>query len=75
MIGQRDTYANSPSSFVPTQHRVDVGASYRFGKKHFTAALNIVNLLNAELYDNFLVPRAGINYNAKLIFEIKNLKQ
>lgn len=70
LIGQDDTYQNSPNSFVPTQHRVDIGTSYRFAKQAFTAAFNINNVLNAELFDNFLVPRAGINFNLKLIFEI-----
>lgn len=70
LIGQDDTYQNSPDSFVPTQHRVDVGASYKFAKQSLTAAFNVNNVFNAQLFDNFLVPRAGINYNLKLIFEI-----
>jgi len=74
-IGREDSYQNSPDLFVPTQHRLDAGASYRFSKRHITVAFNVINLLNAELYDNFKVPRAGINMNAKLIFEIKNLRK
>jgi outer membrane receptor protein involved in Fe transport len=74
-IGQDDNYQNRKDLFVPTQHRLDVGASYRFAKRHVTAAFNVINLLDAELYDNFKVPRAGINVNAKLIFEIKNLRK
>lgn len=74
-LGQKDNYKNSPASFVPTQNRVDIGTSYQFAKKRFTAAFNVINVFNAELYDNFRVPRAGTNYNIKLIFEIKNLKQ
>lgn len=74
-IGREDSYDTRPDLFVPTQHRLDVGASYRFAKRHVTAAFNVINLLDAELYDNFGVPRAGINMNAKLIFEIKNLRK
>ena len=70
LIGRDDTPASSPDSFVPTQHRVDVGASYRFAKPSLTAALNVNNVLNAQLFDNFLVPRAGIHCNVKLLFEI-----
>ena len=70
LIGRDDTPSSSPDSFVPTQHRVDVGASYRFAKPSLTAALNVNNVLNAQLFDNFLVPRAGIHCNVKLLFEI-----
>lgn len=70
LIGRDDTPKNNPNAFVPTQHRIDIGSSYRFAKPALTVALNINNLLNAQLFDNFLVPRAGINFNLKLIFEI-----
>lgn len=73
LIGQNDTYKNSPDSFVPRQQRVDLGCSYKFAKPGITTALNVNNLLNAELYDNFRVPRAGTNFNLKLIFEIAKL--
>ena len=71
-IGHDDTPQNNPNAFVPTQHRLDIGCSYRFAKPALTTALNINNVLNAALFDNFLVPRAGTNFNLKLIFEINN---
>ncbi|MDZ7896993.1 MAG: TonB-dependent receptor [Arcicella sp.] len=70
LIGQDDNFKNNADAFVPIQNRLDVGTSYRFAKQNLTAAFNINNILNAELFDNFLVPRAGINFNLKLIFEI-----
>lgn len=73
LIGKDDTPHNNPDAFVPTQHRVDSGVSYKFDNQKLTLAFNINNVLNAELFDNFLVPRAGINYNLKLIFEINKL--
>jgi outer membrane receptor protein involved in Fe transport len=73
IIGTSDTPTISPNSFVPVQHRVDAGVSYRFAQLPITAAFNVVNVLNAELFDNFLVPRAGINANFKLIVELTKL--
>lgn len=73
LIGKNDNINTSPDSFVPTQQRVDLGASYRFAKQALTLAFNVNNIFNAELYDNFLVPRAGINFNLKCIFEINKL--
>ncbi|MPR36962.1 TonB-dependent receptor [Salmonirosea aquatica] len=74
LIGRDDTPTSSPDSFVPTQNRIDVGTSYRFAKPLLTLALNINNILNAQLFDNFLVPRAGIHFNVKLLFEINQFQ-
>lgn len=70
LIGKNNSIKTTPDSFVPVQHRVDVGCSYKFPKQNLTASINVLNVLNADLYDNFLVPRAGINFNAKLIYEL-----
>ena len=70
LIGKNNSIKTTPDAFVPVQHRVDVGCSYKFPKQNLTASINVLNILNAELYDNFLVPRAGTNFNAKLIYEI-----
>lgn len=70
LVGKTNSYKKTPDAYVPVQHRVGVGCSYRFSKQHLTASLNAVNVLNARLYDNFLVPRAGINFNAKIIYEL-----
>ncbi|UBM58734.1 TonB-dependent receptor [Marinilongibacter aquaticus] len=71
LIGDSDTPLTNPEAFVPAQHRLDIGTSYKFGQsRDITMALNVLNVLNAELFDNFRVPRSGISFNAKLIFEI-----
>lgn len=70
LIGKGNSIKNTPDAFVPVQHRVDMGCSYKFPKQNLTASINILNVLNADLYDNFLVSRAGINFNAKLIYEL-----
>ncbi len=70
LIGKDNSIKTTPDSFVPVQHRVDAGCSYKFVKQNLTASVNIINVLNADLYDNFLVPRAGTNFNVKLIYEL-----
>lgn len=70
LIGKDNNIKTTPDSFVPVQHRVDVGCSYKFPKQNLTASINVLNVLNADLYDNFLVPRAGTNFNVKLIYEL-----
>lgn len=72
LIGQQDNPNNRPDLFVPTQNRLDAGASYRFPQFHTLLAFNIVNVFNAELFDNFSVPRAGRNFNLKIIYEINH---
>lgn len=71
-IGKGNSIKNTPEAYVPVQHRLDAGFSYKFPKNGLTASLNVINVFNAELYDNYLVPRAGINFNAKIIYEISN---
>jgi len=71
-IGQGNSLKNTPEAYVPVQHRLDAGLSYKFPKRALTASVNVLNVLNAELFDNYLVPRAGTNFNIKLIYEISN---
>ncbi|GAB3504976.1 TonB-dependent receptor [Emticicia fontis] len=70
LIGKNNSIKTTPDSFVPVQHRLDIGCSYKFPKQNLTASINVLNVLNADLYDNFLVPRAGTNFNVKLIYEL-----
>lgn len=71
-VGQGNSIKNTPEAYVPVQHRVDAGFSYKFAKQGLTASLNVLNVLNAKLFDNYLVPRAGTNFNVKLIYELAN---
>ncbi|UHG92007.1 TonB-dependent receptor [Spirosoma oryzicola] len=59
-------------NYIPAQNVLDVGASYKFLKKHLTASLNVQNVLNNELYDYYRVPRPGRNVNFQLIYELNN---
>ncbi|MEM9985855.1 MAG: outer membrane beta-barrel protein, partial [Bacteroidota bacterium] len=66
--------ANSPLSnlgdfIIPTQHLVNAGASYKFGKLPLWINLEVNNALNLEIYDNFRVPRQPINLMAKIRYK------
>ncbi|GAB3775881.1 TonB-dependent receptor [Spirosoma horti] len=71
-VGKDNSPDKTPSAYVPVQNRVDAGVSYKLTKSGLTTSLNVLNLLNAELFDNFLVPRAGTSFNVKVIYEIAN---
>ncbi|MCF0060728.1 TonB-dependent receptor [Dyadobacter chenwenxiniae] len=69
-VGKGNSIKNTPEAYVPVQHRLDAGFSYKFAKRGLIASLNVINVFNAKLFDNYLVPRAGTNFNVKLIYEI-----
>ena len=71
-IGKENSQKNTPEAYVPVQHRLDAGFSYKFPKRALTASLNVLNVFDAELFDNYLVPRGGINFNIKVIYELTN---
>ncbi|PKK36696.1 hypothetical protein BWI96_09960 [Siphonobacter sp. SORGH_AS_0500] len=71
-VGNDNSPRKTPYAYVPVQHRTDVGVSYKLLKSGLTTSLNVLNIFNAELFDNFLVPRAGTSVNVKLIYEIAN---
>ena len=62
----------NPDNYVPVQNQLDVGASCKFLDDRFTATFNVQNVLNADLYDYYKVPRPGINFNVQLIYEINH---
>ncbi|GGE99934.1 TonB-dependent receptor [Flavobacterium limi] len=53
-------------SLTPTQISHDLGASYRFPSGKLVASLDVKNLLNAELYDNFQIQKPGRGIYFKL---------
>ncbi|QMW03295.1 TonB-dependent receptor [Spirosoma foliorum] len=71
-VGKDNSPSKTPTAYVPVQNRVDAGVSYKLTKSGLTTSLNVLNIFNAELFDNFLVPRAGTSFNVKVIYEIAN---
>ncbi|MEM9000209.1 MAG: TonB-dependent receptor [Bacteroidota bacterium] len=71
-VATGESIDTTPDAFVPEQDRLDFGISLSLMDKKITAAFNIVNITDEELFDNFSVPRPGRNFNFKLIYEISN---
>lgn len=53
-------------SLTPNQFVHDLGASYRFPSKKLVASIDIKNLFNAEVYDNFQIQKPGRGIYFKL---------
>ncbi len=59
-----------PASYVPEQTRVDVGLSLSLLDRKYTIAFNANNIFDAEVFDNFSVPRPGRNFNVRLGYQL-----
>lgn len=57
-------------SATPTQYAHDFGASYRFPSGKLIASLDVKNIFNAQLYDNFAVQKPGRGIYFKLNYTI-----
>ena len=53
-------------SLTPQQFVHDLGVSYRFPSKKLVASIDVKNLLNAEIYDNFAIQKPGRGIYFKL---------
>jgi outer membrane cobalamin receptor len=53
-------------SMTPSQFTHDLGASYRFPSKKLVASIDVKNLLNAEIYDNYAIQKPGRGIYFKL---------
>ncbi|MEM7380813.1 MAG: TonB-dependent receptor [Bacteroidota bacterium] len=71
-VSDGETIDSTPDAFVPEQDRLDFGVSLSLFDKKVTAAFNVVNITDEDLFDNFSIPRPGRNFNFKLIYEISN---
>jgi len=60
----------NPDFIIPTQRIHNTGMTYRFKEKGVSVSLNINNIFNEEAFDNFRVPRPGINYTFKINYSI-----
>lgn len=55
---------------VPTQLVFDIGISYTFPSERLSLAIDVSNLLNEQVYDNFLLQKPGRAIFAKINFQI-----
>ncbi|MGC4235337.1 MAG: TonB-dependent receptor [Niabella sp.] len=57
-------------SKTPTQFVHDLGASYRFPNGKLVASIDVKNMFNAEVYDNFMVQKPGRGIYFKLNYTL-----
>ncbi|XCF06379.1 TonB-dependent receptor [Tamlana crocina] len=66
-VGEYYTIWGQPEwSKTPRQLSHDIGVSYRFPSKKLVASLDVKNITNAELYDNFNIQKPGRGIYVKL---------
>ena len=59
-------------SKTPNQLPQDLGLSYRFPSKKMIASLDVKNIFNAEVYDNFQIQKPGRGIYFKLNYTFNN---
>ncbi|MEM9260303.1 MAG: TonB-dependent receptor, partial [Bacteroidota bacterium] len=64
-----------PASYVPEQTRVDAGISISLQDRKYTIAFNANNLFDAEVFDNFSVPRPRRNFNLRFGYQFTDLSK
>lgn len=60
----------NPEAFVPKQSVHNAGLSYQLKQKGLAFSFNLQNVFNVEVFDNFRVPRPGINYAFKINYSL-----
>ncbi len=66
----KTVWPESQDFITPTQYAQNVGLSYRFPDRKVIASLDLKNILNAEIYDNFGVQKPGRAIYLKLNYTI-----
>jgi len=66
-----DFNSANPDFIIPAQHLHNTGIIYRMEDKNLSFSFNLQNVFNAEVFDNFRIPRPGINYNFKINYSLK----
>jgi len=60
----------NPTFIIPAQNIHNTGFVYRLGEKKWSFSFNLQNVFNAEVFDNFRIPRPGVNYNLKINYSL-----
>src|SRR5690606_5303251 len=63
-------WGNPEWGLTPKQFVHDIGINYRFPSQRLAVSLDVRNLLNAELYDNFKKQKPGRGVYLKLNYTI-----
>ncbi|MEM9836954.1 MAG: TonB-dependent receptor, partial [Bacteroidota bacterium] len=64
-----------PAVFIPVQQRVDLGVQLSLKDGKYNLALNANNIFDADIFDNFSVPRPGRAFNFRLGYRLANFGQ
>ncbi|MEO0685641.1 MAG: TonB-dependent receptor, partial [Cyanobacteria bacterium J06649_11] len=60
------------NSLLHAQRRTYLGVNLTFQDGKYGVAINANNIFNADLFDNFSVPRPGRNYNIRLSYNLRD---
>lgn len=60
----------NPDFIIPAQHLHNTGIIYRVEDRNLSFSFNLQNIFNSEVFDNFKIPRPGINYNFKINYSL-----
>ena len=66
----RDLDNATPEFIIPTQNVHNAGLIYRLEEERLSFSLNLQNIFNAQVFDNFRIPRPGINYQFKIKYSL-----
>ncbi|WP_257658768.1 TonB-dependent receptor [Parapedobacter lycopersici] len=68
----RTVWPESEWFITPAQYAQNIGASYTFPQRRIVTSLDVKNVFNAEIYDNFGVQKPGRAFYLKLTYLINN---
>ncbi|WP_207426739.1 TonB-dependent receptor plug domain-containing protein [Pedobacter sp. SYSU D00535] len=68
----KTVWPESDDFVTPTQYSQNVGLSYTFPSRKIVTSLDVKNILNAEIYDNFAVQKPGRAFYLKINYIINN---
>jgi len=68
----RTVWPESEWFITPAQYAQNIGVSYQFPNRKLIASLDLKNIFNAEVYDNFGVQKPGRAIYVKLSYTINN---
>ena len=73
-VGEYYTVWGQPEwSMTPSQFTHDLGLSYRFPSQKLVASIDVKNLSNAEIYDNFQIQKPGRGIYFKLNYTFSKI--
>ncbi|MEL6918235.1 MAG: TonB-dependent receptor, partial [Bacteroidota bacterium] len=66
----QDLDTANPDFIIPEQNIHNAGLTYVLDGKGLSFSLNIQNVFDAEIFDNFRIPRPGVNYAFKINYSL-----